>query len=95
VKDRDIVFVNGCSNHRKNTRSELANHLGPELFNRFWPLGAIRNHDCDLAEGLRFTGITASGRYVEHNRDFLDADLQIYQGNVSRRAGRATPAPAS
>ncbi|MEO7743183.1 MAG: lactate racemase domain-containing protein [Usitatibacter sp.] len=83
VNDRDIVLVNGCSNHRKNTRSELANHLGPEIFNRFWPIGAIRNHDCDLPEGLRFTGITASGRYVEHNRDFLDADLQIYQGNVS------------
>src|ERR1700754_3224450 len=41
VKDRDIVFVNGCSNHRKNTRSELASHLGPGLFNRFWPLGNI------------------------------------------------------
>jgi len=86
VKDRDIVFINGCSNHRRNTRSELASHLGPELFNRFWPLGNIRNHDCDLAEGLRFTGITESGRYVEHNRDFLDADLQVYQGNVSAQA---------
>jgi lactate racemase len=83
VKDRDIVFVNGCSNHRKNTRSELADHLGAELFNRFWPLGNIRNHDCDDAEGLRFFGITDSGRHVEHNRDFMDADLQIYQGNVS------------
>ena len=83
VKDRDIAFVNGCSNHRKNTRSELANHLGPELFNRFWPLGNIRNHDCDDPEGLVFSGITESGRYVEHNRDFIDADLQVYQGNVS------------
>lgn len=86
VDDRDIVFVNGCSNHRKNTRSELAGHLGAELFNRFWPLGNIRNHDCDDPAGLRYTGITESGRYVEHNRDFLDADLQIYQGNVSAQA---------
>jgi len=86
VKDRDIVFVNGCSNHRKNTRSELANHLGPEIFNRFNPLGAIRNHDCDDPQRLTFFGTTDSGRYVEHNRDFADADLQIYQGNVSAQA---------
>ena len=86
VKDRDIVFVNACSNHRRNTRSELANHLGAELFNRFNPLDAIRNHDCDDPEGLTFFGITESGRYVEHNKAFFDADLQVYQGNVSAQA---------
>jgi nickel-dependent lactate racemase len=86
VDHRDIVFINACSNHRKNTRSELAGHLGPEIFNRFNPLGAIRNHDCDDPEGLRAFGHTASGRYVEHNRDFVDADLQVYQGNVSAQA---------
>lgn len=86
VKDRDIVFVNGCSNHRRNTRTELASHLGAALFNRFWPLGNIRNHDCDDPEGLTFFGVTDSGRYVEHNRAFFDADLQVYQGNVSAQA---------
>jgi nickel-dependent lactate racemase len=86
VDDRSITLVNACSNHRKNTRTELANHLGPAIFNRFWPLDAIRNHDCDDPEKLRFSGITASGRYVEHNRDFIDADLQVYQGNVSAQA---------
>jgi len=86
VTDRDILFVNGCSNHRKNTRTELANHLGPEIFNRFWPLDRIRNHDCDDPEGLRYFGVTDSGRYVEHHREFMDADLQIYQGNVSAQA---------
>jgi nickel-dependent lactate racemase len=86
VKDRDILFVNACSNHRKNTRTELANHLGPEIFNRFWPLDRIRNHDCSDPQGLRYFGVTDSGRYVEHNRAFMDADLQIYQGNVSAQA---------
>ena len=83
VKDRDILFINGCSNHRQNTRDELANHLGPEIFERFSPLGAIRNHDCDDPDGLTFFGVTDSGRYVEHNKAFFDADLQVYQGNVS------------
>jgi nickel-dependent lactate racemase len=86
VKDRDILFVNACSNHRKNTRTELANHLGPEIFNRFGPLGRIRNHDCNDPGGLTYFGVTDSGRYVEHNRAFMDADLQVYQGNVSAQA---------
>jgi len=86
VKDRDILFINACSNHRKNTRSELAHHLGPETFNRFFPLDRIRNHDCDAREGLTYFGVTESGRYVEHNREFFDADLQVYQGNVSAQA---------
>ena len=86
VKDRDIVFINACSNHRKNTDAELAAHLGPEIFERFHPLGAVRNHDCDDPEGLRAFGATESGRYVEHNRAFVEADLQVYQGNVSAQA---------
>ena len=83
VRDRDIVFINGCSNHRKNTPEELARHLGAAIFDRFWPLGNVKNHDCDDPEGLLFSGVTDSGRYVEHNREFLEADLQVYQGNVS------------
>ena len=83
VKDRDITFINACSNHRQNTPGELESHLGAEIFDRFDPLDAIRNHDCDDPDGLTFFGTTESGRYVEHNRAFFEADLQIYQGNVS------------
>lgn len=86
VHDRDILLVSATSNHRKNTRSELAAHLGPEIFNRFWPLGRIRSHDCYDPDGLRYFGVTDSGRVVEHHREFVDADLQIYQGNVSSQA---------
>lgn len=88
VDPRDILFVNACSNHRKNTRTELANHLGPEIFERFWARGQIVNHDCDDPAGLRDFGVTDGGRVVEHNKAFFDADLQIYQGNVSAQAWR-------
>jgi hypothetical protein len=88
VDERDIVFINACSNHRKNTRAELANHVGPEIFERFWPRGQIVNHDCDDPTGLRYFGVTDSGRVVEHNKAFFDADLQIYQGNVAPQAWR-------
>jgi len=86
VRDQDILLVSATSNHRKNTRSELAAHLGPEIFNRFWPLGRIRSHDCYDPEGLKYFGVTDSGRVVEHHREFCEADLQIYQGNVSSQA---------
>jgi nickel-dependent lactate racemase len=87
IQDRDILFICASSNHRKPTRTELANHLGPALFNRFWRLNAIVNHDCTNQEELTYLGITESGRYVEHNNRFLDADLMIYQGNVSSAQG--------
>ena len=71
IQDRDILFICASSNHRKPTRTELANHLGPTLFNRFWRLTAIVNHDCTNQEELTYLGITESGRYVEHNKRFL------------------------
>jgi len=83
INHRDITFINACSNHRKNTRVELANHLGTELFNEFWPTGQIRNHDCTDERELTYFGVTDSGRVVEMNRRFVEADLMIYQGNVS------------
>lgn len=89
IKDRDIVFISGSSNHRKATRLELANHIGAETFNRFSGYGQIMNHDCYDTAQLRYFGITESGRYVEHNRHFVDADLLIYQGNVAATAWRS------
>ena len=86
VRDEDMLFVSATSNHRKNTRSELAAHLGPTLFNRFWPLGRIECHDCYDPEKLKYVGVTPGGRVVEHHRAFMEADLQVYQGNVSSQA---------
>lgn len=83
VNQRDITFINACSNHRKNTRSELANHLGKKLFNTFWPTQQILNHDCTDEKELTYFGVTDGGRLVEMNRRFVEADLMIYQGNVS------------
>ncbi len=83
INRRDITFINACSNHRKNTRSELAGHLGAELFNEFWPTRQIINHDCTDSAELTYFGVTDGGRVVEMNRRFVEADLMIYQGNVS------------
>lgn len=89
VRERDIVLINACSNHRKCTRGELAAHLGASLFNRFWPTGQILNHDCSDPDQLKFFGVTDGGRYVEMNRHFVESDLMIYQGNVASTAWRS------
>lgn len=89
VKDRDILFIAGSSNHRKWTRSELATHLGSRIFDRFWAHDQIINHDCSDPDKLKFLGITEHGRFVEQNRLFVESDLMIYQGNVSATAWRS------
>lgn len=77
VKDRDILFICASSNHRKPMRTELANNLRPGLVNWFWRLANITNHGCSKQDELRFLGITESGRCVEHNSRYPDADLMI------------------
>ena len=83
VTERDILFICANGNHRKWTRVELSAYLGPTIFDRYWPRGQIVNHDCSEPPGLKFLGITERGCYVEHNQQFLEADLMIYSGNVS------------
>lgn len=86
VRDEDMLFISATSNHRKNTPDELAAHLGPAIFDRFGPLGRIQSHECYDPAALKYFGVTAGGRVVEHHREFVEADLQIYQGNVSSQA---------
>lgn len=83
VKEQDILFICANANHRKWTRAELAAHLGSEIFDRFWGAGQIVNHDASDPFQLRFLGVSKGGGYVEHNRNFVEADLMIYQGNIS------------
>lgn len=83
VREQEILLICAGGNHRKYTRRELAAHLGPAVFDRFGPPGRILNHDCSDPAELEFLGVTERGGYVEHNRRFLEADLQIYSGNVS------------
>lgn len=86
VRERDIRLICAPGNHRKYTRGELAAYLGPALFERFAVRGQIENHDCTDPERLKFLGFTEHGGLVEHNRDFLEADLRLYVGNVSATA---------
>ena len=83
VKDKDISLICANGAHRKWFPDELQRFLGDEIFNRFWPLGQIINHDCQNSDDLTYLGTTERGAYVEHNRRFVEADLSIYVGTVS------------
>ena len=83
VKDKDISLICANGAHRKWFPDELKRFLGIELFDRFWPIGQVINHDCQNPDGLSFLGTTERGGYVEHNRRFVEADLSIYVGTVS------------
>ena len=83
VDERDIHLICANGAHRKWTASELKKFLGDEVFERFSDTGQIHNHDCDDPNELTYLGTTENGGYVEHNRRFSEADLQIYVGTVS------------
>ncbi len=83
VRDWDISLICANGAHRKWHPHELKRFLGDELYDRFWHIGGIINHDCQNPDGLTALGRTARGGYVEHNRRFVEADLSIYVGTVS------------
>ena len=82
VRKKDIKFISANGNHKKWTDDELLNFLGRRIFDTFHPLGNITNHDCVKKEGLLYLGKTPGGAIIDHNQNFLDADLLIYAGQV-------------
>lgn len=82
VRDRDICLI--CSNglHSKNTKEQLFNILGSELFGRFWHTGQIINHDSEDYENLVDIGYTSRGDKVIMNKRVYESDLTIMIGHV-------------
>ncbi len=87
INRRDITFISACSNHRKNTRSELAGHLGAELFSEFWPTRQIINHDCTDSAELTYFGVTDGGRVVENGATRSHGILRFPPRGDSRTHG--------
>lgn len=82
IKKENIFFISANGNHKKWTDEELRTFLGEDIFKTFFPLGNVRNHDCENREKLVYLGQTPGGALIDHNRDFLEADLLIYAGQV-------------
>jgi hypothetical protein len=82
VAKKDILLI--CSNglHRKNTKEEIFNVLGPELFHEFWYSHQIINHDSEDYEHLVDLGTTGSGDPVLMNKYVYDSDVAILIGHT-------------
>jgi len=82
VEKKDILLI--CSNglHRKNTKEELYNILGEELFREFWHSNQIVNHDSEDYENLSDLGRTERGDPVLLNRHVFEADIAVLIGHV-------------
>lgn len=82
VEKKDILLL--CSNglHRKNTKEEIFQVLGPELFHEFWFSGQILNHDSEDYDHLVDLGTTERGDPVWINRYVYEADVAILIGHT-------------
>lgn len=85
IPDDDITLIPGTSNHKKCKPEELRDYLGEDLFNRFWPSGRYRNHDCHDKENLVRLGYAEGGGILEVNRAVVESDLVIYMSNIAAR----------
>nr|WP_122012725.1 lactate racemase domain-containing protein [Maliibacterium massiliense] len=82
VEKKDILLI--CSNglHRKNTKQEIFNVLGPDIFNEFWYTHQIINHDSEDYENLVDLGKTDRGDPVLMNRYVYESDVAILIGHT-------------
>jgi len=82
VEKKDILLI--CSNglHRKNTKQEIYNILGENLFNEFWYTNQIKNHDSKDYDNLVDLGKTSQGDPVIMNKYVYDSDIAILIGHT-------------
>lgn len=82
VEHKDILLI--CSNglHRKNTKQEIFNILGKDIFHEFWFTGQIINHDSEDYDNLVDLGKTRRGDPVIMNKYVYDSDVAILIGHT-------------
>lgn len=82
VEKKDIKLI--CSNglHRKNTREEMREILGEQIWNDFSPTHQIVNHDSEDWENLIDLGCDELGDCVIMNKEVYESDLAILIGHV-------------
>ncbi|MGI6578978.1 MAG: lactate racemase domain-containing protein [Saccharofermentanales bacterium] len=82
VKKENILLI--CSNglHAKNTKEQIKNILGDEIFNEFWYDGQIINHDSEDYDNLVDLGENEHGDRVIMNKFVYDSDLCFMIGHA-------------
>jgi hypothetical protein len=81
VRSQDVTLLCAVGLHRKNTRAEMEELLGPQVVHRV-PRLRLVNHDAEDPEGMVRLGETEDGDVVEVNRLVLEADLAVVLGHT-------------
>ena len=81
VEDQDILLLCAIGLHKKNTKADFYQYLGPEIVDAFWP-ARIKNHDAEDPDGVVQLGRDEMGNAVCVNRDLYQADLAIMVGHT-------------
>jgi nickel-dependent lactate racemase len=83
VKKEDIKLI--CSNglHRKNKQEEIRSLLGEKIYNEYYPLGQIVNHDSEDKKNLIDLGYEEEfNSRVIMNKEVFDSDLAVLIGHT-------------
>lgn len=78
IEDGAIHFLVATGTHTPMPSDEMHRVLPPDILARY----SVSSHDCDLADGLVFLGVTTRGTCILANRRFMEADLKIVVGNI-------------
>jgi nickel-dependent lactate racemase len=78
VPAANFVIINGTGSHRANTPSELREMVGDRVYERY----RVINHDSRDPATLAAAGVTADGRAVWMNREYVEADRRIVMGFI-------------
>ena len=79
IEGDDVKVVIALGNHRPNTKEEIMQMVGKELYNRL----NIYNHDCEDDSHLTFMGVTKGGLPIWVNSLFAKASLKILTGLIT------------
>ena len=82
VEKKDILLI--CSNglHRKNTKKEIKDILGDDLFNEFWWSNQIINHDSEDYDNLVDLGTDENNNPVIMSKQVYESDLAVFIGHT-------------
>lgn len=80
MKDFKLICSNGL--HRKNTKEEIKELLGDDIFNKFWWTKQIVNHDSEDWDNLVDLGYNEMSDKVVMNKEVHEADLAISIGHT-------------
>jgi len=78
VPDENFTVISGTGSHRMNTPEELAAMVGVEVMARI----RVVNHTAHDPSRLAFAGMTADGRKVFMNPEYVEADKRIVLGFI-------------